>query len=68
MDLVNAFKASGVDVPYVIAHRRPGDLGAVYSNPSKAANLLGWKAEKNLVDMCRDSWRWQSQDPNGYSE
>ena len=69
LDLVNAFKeANGVDVPYVIGPRRPGDLGAVYSDPSKAASLLGWKAEKDVVDMCRDTWRWQSQNPNGYNE
>ena len=69
LDLVNAFKdANGVDVPYVIAPRRPGDLGTCYSDPSKAAALLGWKAEKTVVDMCRDSWRWQSQNPKGYDQ
>ncbi len=69
LDLVNAFKeANDVDVPYVIAPRRPGDLDSVYSDPTKAAELLGWKAEKNVVDMCRDSWRWQSQNPKGYDE
>ena len=69
LDLVKAFKtANGVDVPYTIAPRRPGDVATCFSDPSKAAKLLGWKAEKNLEDMCRDSWRWQSQNPQGYGE
>lgn len=67
LDLVNAFqKANGVTVPYTIAPRRPGDVATCYSDPSKAARVLGWKAEKNVEDMCRDSWRWQSQNPKGY--
>ena len=58
MDLVNAFvAANGVDVPYAIAPRRDGDVDTCYSNPEKAATLLGWKAEKNVEDMCRDTWR-----------
>ena len=69
LDLVKAFKAAnGVDVPYRIAPRRAGDVATCYSDPSKAAELLGWKAEKNIEDMCRDSWRWQSQNPKGYDE
>ena len=69
LDLVNAFqKANGVKVNYTIAPRRPGDVATCYSDPSKAAQLLGWKAEKNVEDMCRDSWRWQSQNPKGYDE
>ena len=69
LDLVKAFKAAnGVDVPYTIAPRRPGDIATCYSNPAKAANLLGWRAEKTVEDMCRDSWRWQSQNPKGYDE
>ena len=48
--------------------RRAGDVATCYSDPSKAAELLGWKAEKNIEDMCRDSWRWQSQNPKGYDE
>lgn len=69
LDLVKAFKAAnGVDVPYVITDRRPGDVATCYSDPTKAAKLLGWKAEKNLEDMCRDSWRWQTQNPKGYDE
>ena len=67
LDLVNAFqKANSVTVPYTIAPRRPGDVATCYSDPSKAARVLGWKAEKNVEDMCRDSWRWQSQNPKGY--
>ncbi len=69
LDLVKAFKAAnGVDVPYTIAPRRAGDIATCYSNPAKAAELLGWRAEKTVEDMCRDSWRWQSQNPKGYDE
>ena len=69
LDVVNAFeKASGVKVPYKIVDRRPGDLAAVYSDPTKAQNELGWKAEKTLDDMCADSYRWQHQNPNGYED
>ncbi len=69
MDLVKAFiSANGVDVPYVIAPRREGDIDTCYSNPAKAATLLGWKAKKNVEDMCRDTWRWQSNNPKGYDE
>ncbi len=69
LDLVKAFKtANGVDVPYKISPRRPGDVATCYSDPSKAAKLLGWKAEKNVEDMCRDTWRWQSQNPRGFAD
>ena len=57
-----------MSVPYKIVERRPGDLATCYADPAKSAEVLGWKAEKTLVDMCRDSWRWQSQNPMGYSE
>ena len=67
LDIVNAFKqANGVDVPYVIAPRRAGDIATCYSDPGKAQRVLGWKAEHDLTAMCRDSWRWQSQNPKGY--
>jgi UDP-glucose 4-epimerase len=67
LDMVNAFvKANNVAVPYTIAPRRPGDIATCYADPAKSAEKLGWKAEKNLEDMCRDSWRWQSTNPNGY--
>ena len=69
LDMVNAFEsANGVKVPYVIGPRRAGDLATVYSDPTKAEKLLSWKAELTLEDMCRDSWNWQKQNPNGYSE
>ena len=67
LDMVKAFsKACGRDVKYKIAPRRPGDIGACFADPEKAECELGFKAEKNLDDMCRDTWRWQSQNPNGY--
>lgn len=67
LDVVAAFeKASGKKVPYRIVERRPGDVAACYADPAKAKLELGWEAKKNLEDMCRDSWRWQSNNPNGY--
>ena len=69
LELVKAFEAAnGVPVPYVIAPRREGDIATCYSDPSKAERILGWKAERDVEDMCRDSWRWQSQNPGGYEE
>ena len=69
LDIVRAFSAAcGKDLPYVIDPRRPGDIATCYSDPSKARDVLGWVAEKNLEDMCRDAWRWQSQNPDGYVE
>lgn len=69
LDIIKAFdKACGRELPYVIDPRRPGDIAQCYSDPSKAEKVLGWKAEKNLDDMCRDSWRWQKMNPNGYEE
>ena len=60
LDVIKAFeKANGVKVKYEISPRRPGDIATCNSDPSKAKELLGWHAEKNLVDMCRDAWRWQ---------
>jgi len=67
LDVVNAFmKANNVVIPYVIAPRRPGDIATCYADAGKALSELDWKAEKSLEDMCRDSWRWQSQNPDGY--
>ncbi len=69
LDMVKAFEeANHVSVPYQIVDRRPGDLATCYADPAKSSEILGWKAEKNLVDMCRDSWRWQSANPMGYGE
>ncbi len=67
LDVVKAFeKASGQKIPYKITDRRPGDAATCYSDPSKAEKELKWKAERDLLTMCEDSWRWQSQNPNGY--
>ena len=67
LDVVKAFeKASGKAVKYVVAPRRPGDIATCYSDPSKAKAELGWVAERGIDEMCEDSWRWQSQNPNGY--
>ena len=69
LDLVKAFEsANGVPVPHVIGPRRAGDIATCYSDPSKAERVLGWKAKRGVEDMCRDSWRWQSQNPKGYDE
>lgn len=69
LQLRDAFiKASGVDVPYVIDPRRPGDPDEVYADASKAKEILGWTAERNIEQMCEDTWRWQSGNPRGYEE
>ena len=69
LDMVHAFeRVTGRPVPYKIVDRRPGDVATCYSSPDKSAELLGWKAEYNLDDMCRDSWNWQSKNPYGYNE
>ena len=61
-------RVNGVPIPYEIAPRRAGDLATVYSSPDRSAELLGWKAEYTLEDMCRDTWNWQSHNPMGYAE
>ena len=67
LDIINSFeKSTGVKVPHVMADRRPGDIPAVYADPTKAARLLGWHTGKTLDDMCRDSWTFKSRNPNGY--
>ncbi len=69
LDVVKAFeKASGVKINYNIVDRRPGDVAVCYSDPSKAYEELGWKAERGIEEMCADSWRWQSTNPNGYPD
>ena len=69
LDMVKAFeRVTGIKIPYEIVARRPGDLATVYSCPDKSAELLGWKAQYNLDDMCRDTWAWQSKNPMGYGE
>jgi len=68
LDMVHAFqKASGKDVPYKIVDRRPGDVAKCYADPSYAKEVLGWEAKKDIQQMCEDSWRWQSNNPNGYT-
>ena len=67
LELVRAFeKASGRPIPYDIVTRRPGDVAACYADPSRARELLGWQATRDLDAMCTDSWRWQQSNPNGY--
>ncbi len=69
LDMVHTFiDVNRVAVPYEIVARRPGDIATCYADPAKSASVLGWKAEKTLADMCRDSWRWQSGNPAGYEE
>ena len=69
LDMVKAFsRACGKEIPYEIKPRREGDIAMCYADPSKAARVLGWKAERGLDEMCEDTWRWQSQNPNGYEE
>ncbi len=68
LQLRDAFvKATGVEIPYVIDPRRPGDPDEVYADSSKAEKLLGWKAELGIEEMCEDTWRWQKNNPNGYN-
>ena len=67
LDIVKAYeKVSGKKVPYVIEARRPGDIDECYADPKKAYELLGWQANYNLEDMCRDLDHWQTENPNGY--
>jgi UDP-glucose 4-epimerase len=67
LDVIKAFeKASDKPVAYKIVDRRPGDVAACYADPALALQELGWKAQRGLDQMCEDSWRWQSQNPNGF--
>ena len=67
LDMVKAFeKASGKKLPYKIAPRRAGDIAKCYANPTKAKEILNWEAKKTLEQMCKDSWNWQSKNPDGY--
>lgn len=69
LEMVRAFeKASGRSIPYEICARRPGDIAVCYADPSRAETLLGWKARLGVDDMCRDTWNWQSQNPDGYPD
>ena len=69
LDLVKAFEtANEIEIPYQLADRRPGDIATCYADPSLAEEVLGWKANRSLIDMCRDSWRWQVTNPNGFDD
>ena len=69
LELVNAFiKTTNQPVPYSIAPRRPGDIASCYASSDKAKSLLGWQAQFDIERMCTDTWRWQSQNPNGYDD
>lgn len=69
LDIVNAFvRVNDVPVPYSIKPRRPGDIATCYSDPAKAERELGWKAQYGIDEMCRDSWNWQKNNPNGYED
>lgn len=67
LDVVKTFeRVNGIAIPYEVAGRRAGDIATCYADASKAHRMLGWKAEKTLEEMCRDSWHWQSGNPDGY--
>lgn len=67
LEVIKAFEEeSKVKIPYKICARRPGDIAICYADASKAKKILGWEAKKNINDMCRDSWNWQSKNPQGY--
>jgi len=69
LELIAAFsKAAGKTIPYKIVGRRPGDVASCYASPEKANNELGWFAEKTIEEACEDSWRWQSNSPNGFKD
>ena len=69
LDIVKAFeKASGKKVPYVIDGRRPGDIAECYADPSLAREMLGWSAKYDIERMCKDADRWQSMNPDGYTD
>jgi len=69
LDVINAFeKANNLKINYVFKDRRPGDIPVCYADPSKAFDELGWKAERGIEDMCRDAWRWQKNNPDGYGK
>ena len=69
LDIVNGMKdASGRDIPYQFAPRRPGDIAICFASPKKAHRELNWSANLGTTEMCRDAWNWQSKNPNGYSK
>jgi len=69
LEMIEAFeRVSGEKIPYTIKERRSGDTATCFANPSKAREQLGWKANRGIDQMCEDTWRWQKNNPNGYSE
>lgn len=69
LEMVAAFeRAAGRKIPYRVVGRRPGDIATCYADPTRAARVLGWRAERDIDDMCEDAWRWQSTNPDGYPE
>lgn len=69
LELVQAFeRVNGVPVPYRLVDRRPGDVATCFANADKALEELGWQTKKTIEDMCRDTWKWQSQNPNGFAQ
>lgn len=69
LDIINSFeKANGVKIPYKFTARRAGDIAECFADATKAREMLGWQATLGIEDMCRDSWNWQKNNPNGYSE
>jgi UDP-glucose 4-epimerase len=69
LEVIRAYeRASGRPVPYNMAPRRPGDIGACYADPALARSVLGWQASRDLDAMCADSWRWQSMNPSGFGD
>ncbi len=69
LELVHTFeRVNGIEIPYKVYPRRAGDVAESYADPSKAERELGWRAKRSVEDMCRDAWKWQSQNPRGYGE
>ena len=69
LEVVRAFEAaSGRPVPYRIVDRRPGDVAQCYADPSRAESKLNWKAQRGILEMCRDAWNWQVKNPGGYED
>src|SRR5690606_36322422 len=67
IDLIKAYSAaSGREIPYEVVAPRPGDLASVIADPAKANGMIDWRTTRSLADACRDSWRWQSQNPDGF--
>ena len=67
LDVVNGFEAAtGLNIPYTVVERRPGDVPRLQACPDRAQQVLGWRAQRSLEDMCRDGWAWQQANPMGY--